>query len=165
MYGDGIALFVFLRPQLSHEEASLYCQAEGGHLATILDAEENAFVLSMARTYSLVQPWIGLYSNTSAAGNASAYYWLDGSNSSYRNFHPTDAPLSSSCVQTYTEEARTANGSWIDTTCDPGNRVSAVCRLTATGTSARTCESDCSITGVIEAQQHAHRFLLGGGSI
>jgi hypothetical protein len=74
----------------------------GGHLVTIHSAEENAFLVNtVLRDFTgqggpnltTTPIWIGLYDPTGIAADdgpshAANFTWVDGSSSTYRNWHP-----------------------------------------------------------------------------
>jgi len=59
--------------------------------------------------------WIGLYKSRSKASN-SVTYWLDGNNSTYRNWHTGEPDSKDRCVFIKND------GKFIDTSCGETNR-------------------------------------------
>lgn len=66
----------------SWEEASLYCENLGGHLAVINDAEENDFLYSYVLDQGYESAYLGLYD----ADNNENWSWADGSTVNYTNW-------------------------------------------------------------------------------
>jgi len=72
----------------SFEDANTVCEEEGGQLASVLSNEQKNFILKEVKV--CVKAWIGL------SKEDKAYYWLDGSDSTYHNWkeeHYTDNQL------------------------------------------------------------------------
>lgn len=67
----------------SWEDAELYCESLGGHLAVITSSAENQAVYSYIRSLGLKDAFFGYAKNT----NNGAWYWVDGTKSSYENWH------------------------------------------------------------------------------
>lgn len=63
-------------------EAKEYCELQGGHLATITSASENAIVTELADKAGRNNYWIGIHRD--AQGN---YNWITGEKSSYSNWN------------------------------------------------------------------------------
>jgi hypothetical protein len=98
----------FCRPSRDWADAQLRCEAVGMHLATIEDAAENNFVLSMIEG----DTYIGL-SDTVTEGT---FEWVDGSSLAYTDWD-TDQPNDSGnqdCVE------MNLTGAWNDETCSIG---------------------------------------------
>ena len=71
---------------LSYFDASDKCVADGGHLAFIKSADQNAFLLDLCKKNGVGrdgEPWIGLRCNDTVRANCK---WLDGSSLTYDNF-------------------------------------------------------------------------------
>jgi len=92
---------------LSWEDAKARAEADGGHLATITSAEENALVYALIaenpdiwvnidgtamvdRKENTIQvsvgPWIGLYQERGASEPAGGWSWVTGETSDYTNW-------------------------------------------------------------------------------
>jgi MYXO-CTERM domain-containing protein len=94
---------LYVVAQGSWTTAETEAQALGGHLVTIHDAAENAFIVSNVLkdltgeggpNLSAVPVWIGLYDPTGATNSdgdgmqhAANFQWVDGSISGYRNWN------------------------------------------------------------------------------
>ena len=83
--------------------AESFCQNQGGHLVTIDDADENAFVLG-----ALGQSWIG-FSDSAREGQ---WVWADGSPVGYTNWNLPNEPNASHSAADYAE--MTGSGTWND---------------------------------------------------
>ena len=75
-YGDSVYAVI---ERTTPEQAEAKAQEFGGHLATVNDAEENQFLVN---TFG-INHWIGL----NDAETEGRWVWLDGSDSSYRNWN------------------------------------------------------------------------------
>ncbi len=98
----------FCRPSRDWADAQARCEAVGMHLATIEDAAENNFILSMIEG----DTYIGL-SDTDTEGT---FTWIDGSALTYTNWD-TDQPNDTGgqdCVE------MNLTGAWNDETCTIG---------------------------------------------
>ncbi len=80
-----------LLSESSWQDAQLAAMAMGGHLATVEDESENAFLLSTFSARVLgeapsgkVAMWIGL----NDAGVEGSFQWVSGSSATYRNWNP-----------------------------------------------------------------------------
>ena len=58
----------------------------GGHLVTINDAEENAWLVATFSSYVYKGVWIGLYQVPGSAEPAGGWVWISGDTSTYRNW-------------------------------------------------------------------------------
>ncbi|XP_022795998.1 perlucin-like protein [Stylophora pistillata] len=116
----------------NQREARSFCQSLGGDLVKITSAEENEFVLYLARKFAGngKPTWIGLFWHPESV----AYYWTDRSVPTYTNWAP-DEPngfAKEPCVEMYTGSTRLpfkANGYWNDVPCTP--KYNTVCKKLA----------------------------------
>ena len=118
-------------------EASQSCMLQNGHLVTILSAEENAFVVSMAQfSTSFMDTWIGA-TDGKAGGDrtgAGTYRWVTNEPWGYTNWAPDQPdgfcdPCSAGQTCTCDHRATLVNdGTWTDRWAD--NTRSSVCEAT-----------------------------------
>ncbi|XP_026180088.1 galactose-specific lectin nattectin isoform X2 [Mastacembelus armatus] len=80
--------FIFNETPKTWLEAEIYCQFDGGNLASIHSYEENHFVMSLTRGYTQTFPetWIG----ASDAIHPGYWMWTDGSKFYYKNWYNDD---------------------------------------------------------------------------
>ncbi|XP_066982679.1 macrophage mannose receptor 1-like isoform X2 [Macrobrachium rosenbergii] len=106
-------------PQSWDKSAEL-CLAEGSHLASITDVEENFFIESMLDEFSDDGIWVG-----GRALADSGFQWVDGSPFSYDNWAPGE-PNSfqdqEDCIEMYNRRL----GTWNDKNC--GHLTGRVCK-------------------------------------
>jgi len=87
----------------------------GGHLVTINDAAENAFVWSLLSPYGTA--WIGLYQIPGSVEPGQGWIWISGDPSVYRNWNGGEPSNSSQYGESedFAEIGYTAyNGTWND---------------------------------------------------
>lgn len=72
---------VFVKPA-SLDEATAWCEKQGGHLATINSAEEDAFAFSLMKREGVEMAYIG----ASDAKNEGTWLWTDGRRVGYTNW-------------------------------------------------------------------------------
>uniref|UniRef100_A0A3B4XMV1 C-type lectin domain-containing protein n=1 Tax=Seriola lalandi dorsalis TaxID=1841481 RepID=A0A3B4XMV1_SERLL len=98
---------VLINKFMTWTEAQSYCRANHTDLTSVRNLQENQKVMNLVPSNKLV--WIGLFRDS--------WKWLDGSNSSFRNWHenvPDNRYHKEECVA-----ANFANsGKWEDWTCD-----------------------------------------------
>ncbi|KAI6647376.1 hypothetical protein LOD99_12372 [Oopsacas minuta] len=96
---------------ISWEESRLQCLSRGYDLASVSSSEENSLLYSIISGPSF-QCWIGL----NDIENEGTFVWVDGSNSTFRQFHvnePNGGTIAN-CVQTWNLPTET----WNDGICD-----------------------------------------------
>jgi hypothetical protein len=103
--------YLFCEVALEWDDAQEYCANQGGHLVTIDDADENAFVLSTSQGIESGNVWLG--------GNdlvtEGTWMWDDGSDLVYDNWNsgePNDSGSNEDCM-----EMRSGDGLWNDAVC------------------------------------------------
>jgi hypothetical protein len=119
-------------------EAQQSCTLQNGHLVTILSAEENAFVVSVAQFSSnFSDTWIGA-TDGKAGGDkngAGTYRWVTNETWSYSNWQqgqpdgycdPCSGPMTCTCDH---RAVLASDGTWNDRWQD--NQRSSVCEATA----------------------------------
>ena len=106
---------------ITWSSAQLECQQWGGNLATIDSKQIDSLLYYL--TTETVSCWIGLNDVATEAGtNASAFVWVDGSNSTYRQFdtvlnnEPDDGMGTRDCVDFRYGYSRASDG-WDDRLC------------------------------------------------
>jgi hypothetical protein len=77
-----------LLEQSSWSDAEAEAQTLGGHLATIDNEQENLWVHNAFGSLDAIGIWIGLYDEV-GENRLEDYKWIDGSDSTYRNWDPT----------------------------------------------------------------------------
>ncbi|XP_058481468.1 galactose-specific lectin nattectin [Solea solea] len=85
--------FIFINTPKKWSEAEVYCQFDGGNLASIHSYEENHFVMALTRGdgHEFPETWIG----GSDAVVTGLWMWSDGSKFYYENWHDYTSPSSS----------------------------------------------------------------------
>ncbi|KAI6647380.1 Low affinity immunoglobulin epsilon Fc receptor-like [Oopsacas minuta] len=96
--------------------SSQQCQNIGYDLATVSSAEEKALIVSIRTNPS--NSWIGLYSPSSD----NTFVWIDGSDSTYRDWNPGEPSGGTDCVEMY----GTGDYFWNDLGCSQ-NLNSYIC--------------------------------------
>jgi hypothetical protein len=131
---------------LSWNNAKAYCTALGGHLITITDENEQAFVNAIVKDNSKPNLWIGAERNIDGS-----YSWVDGEEFSYNNWinneevnYPTDLDIAV-LLQTYDTSEEMPLGTWTDISKEGG---------VASGYSIQEigfiCEWDEALDGALE---------------
>lgn len=69
----------------SWDDAKKYCEEQGGYLATITSAEEDAFLFNYMRSQNCDSAMFGLY-DASQGGDSRDWKWVTGEAFSYRNW-------------------------------------------------------------------------------
>ncbi|KAI6658946.1 Regenerating islet-derived protein 4 precursor, partial [Oopsacas minuta] len=123
---DDTTFGYFIVSPINWTNAELECNNWGGHLATIKSAEEDSLlfytIIDFNNSFSC---YIGLNDIDVEAGtNVSAFVWVDGSNSTYRNFQsnfghasPTGGP-DNDCVRfRYSNVEGVLSSGWINRRC------------------------------------------------
>ncbi|KAM3602195.1 uncharacterized protein V6R79_025986 [Siganus canaliculatus] len=88
-----LAYFSELRRRLNFAEAELACRRDGGQLLSVESASEQKIIEQLITELRPTDGdfWIGLRRNhgeeNSSLDCATQYYWLDGSKSTFRNWH------------------------------------------------------------------------------
>jgi len=90
----------------SWTEAKKYCEALGGHLATITTKEEDEFIFSKLKSYSKSSCWVG----GSDSEKENKWEWVTGEDCSYINWAKGEPNNSGDHMQYYT-----TRGCWDDT--------------------------------------------------
>ncbi|KAI6654979.1 hypothetical protein LOD99_11451, partial [Oopsacas minuta] len=115
-----------ISPVINWVTAQLYCINWGGNLATIKSAEEDSLlfysITDLDNSFSCL---IGLNDiDVDAGTDASAFVWVDGSNSTYRNFdsligiNPGDSNAAWDCIRfRYRSGAGVLSTGWINRGC------------------------------------------------
>ena len=101
---------------MSQDDAQTYCNDLGAELVKITSAEENDFVLALARKDAAERGrvWIGLEWSSTAGG----YFWSDLSAPVYTNWDANVATGTSLCAVMWTNvDPIYASGYWNDRSC------------------------------------------------
>jgi len=111
----GVNCYEFINNKASWQHAESLCHTRGGHLATITNAEEQAFVLEFMQRHSANHAaWIGLNDRQSEG----TFHWSSGEPVQYINWTPNhldnfDFHTREDCVLFVPYK----NGEWDDTDC------------------------------------------------
>lgn len=143
---NGHTYQIFENMNLSWNNAKSYCTALGGHLITITDENEQAFVNAIIQDNPKPNLWIGAERNIDGS-----YSWITGEEFSYNNWihgeevnYPTDLDIAV-LVQTYDTNEDMPTGTWTDISKEGG---------VASGYSIQEigfiCEWDEELDGAIE---------------
>ena len=111
--------------EMTWSDAERACEAAGGHLVSITDAEEQKFVESLLEKAGMQHYWIGMYSNLNT------YKWITGESNDYTNWN-TGEPngISSEQAKEYCGEILNTSGSkglWNDLSNSPQEKVGVIC--------------------------------------
>ena len=105
-------VYLFCRMERDWDAARDLCRSVGYDLATIVDSEENDFILSQTSGAASDEEewWIGL----NDAASEGTFVWADGDSSTYRNWDSAepDGGSSVACVDTNAND-----GTWGDSIC------------------------------------------------
>ncbi|XP_028838859.1 layilin [Denticeps clupeoides] len=136
-----IAYFEEDRRKLNFEEASQACRSDGGELLSIESAAEQKIVESFIQELRATDGdfWIGLQRNQGyqeTSGDCpSQYFWLDGSQSAFRNWHWDEPSCGYEvCVVMYHQPSAPPGPSglymfqWNDDNCETKNNF--ICKYT-----------------------------------
>uniref|UniRef100_A0A3B5KS50 C-type lectin domain-containing protein n=1 Tax=Xiphophorus couchianus TaxID=32473 RepID=A0A3B5KS50_9TELE len=136
-----LAYFSELRWKLNFEEAESACKRDGGQLLSIESASEQKVVEQLIRDLRPTDGdfWIGLRRGQGHEDSSSdcsfQYYWLDGSKSSFRNWHIDEPSCGYEvCVVMYHQpSAKAEHGGlymfqWNDDNCETKNNF--ICKYT-----------------------------------
>lgn len=99
------------------EEARVYCESRGGHLATILSAEENQAVFSFLNSSGYNSAYFGLSDNVQEG----SWYWVTGDAVEYQNWHENEPNMESKNEDYAMFYYKYTDGTWNDG--DFGNRT------------------------------------------
>ncbi|KAM4546199.1 layilin [Fundulus diaphanus] len=137
-----LAYFTELRWKLNFEEAESACKRDGGQLLSIESASEQKVIEQLIRDLRPTDGdfWIGLRRGPghedSSLNCSSQYYWLDGSISTFRNWHIDEPSCGYEvCVVMYHQpSAPVGHGGlymfqWNDDNCETKNNF--ICKYTA----------------------------------
>lgn len=118
---NGHTYQIFENMNLSWNNAKSYCTALGGHLITITDENEQAFVNAIIKDNPKPNLWIGAERNIDGS-----YSWITGEEFSYNNWihgeevnYPTDLDIAV-LVQTYDTNEDMPTGTWTDISKEGG---------------------------------------------
>ena len=117
--------YEILDQETTWSDAKRACEAAGGHLVSITDAEEQKFIETLLEKSGLEHYWIGMYRNQDV------YMWLTEEKSDYSNWN-TGEPngLSEGRLKEYcTEILNTGEnkGKWNDLNNDPKINIGIIC--------------------------------------
>ncbi|KAI6654980.1 hypothetical protein LOD99_11450, partial [Oopsacas minuta] len=127
IYDDTIFGYFIVEPQTNWSNAEVECNNWGGNLTTIKSAVEDSLLFySITDLDNAFSCYIGLNDIDVEAGtDSSTFVWVDGSNSTYRNFQSHFLITSPSgfgddnCVRfRYSNEEGVLSSGWIDRSCD-----------------------------------------------
>lgn len=66
--------YTVIQAQMTWDEARLYCESRGGHLATVLDQEQFDTIVALLESHGITQAWLGANDLNSSNG----YQWITG---------------------------------------------------------------------------------------
>ncbi|XP_068600421.1 layilin [Brachionichthys hirsutus] len=137
-----LAYFSELRRRLNFAEAELACRRDGGQLLSVESASEQKVIEQLITELRPTDGdfWIGLRRNhgdeNSSSDCAPQYYWLDGSKSTFRNWHWDEPSCGYEvCVVMYHQpSAPPGQGGlymfqWNDDNCETKNNF--ICKYTS----------------------------------
>ncbi|KAG7217279.1 hypothetical protein INR49_027823, partial [Caranx melampygus] len=137
-----LAYFSELRRKLNFVEAELACRRDGGQLLSVESASEQKIIEQLIAELRPADGdfWIGLRRNhgdeESSSDCSSQYYWLDGSKSTFRNWHWDEPSCGYEvCVVMYHQPSAPPDlgglymFQWNDDNCETKNNF--ICKYTA----------------------------------
>ncbi|XP_029030110.1 layilin [Betta splendens] len=137
-----LAYFSELRRRLNFAEAELACRRDGGRLLSVESASEQRIIEQLITELRPTDGdfWIGLRRNHGDEDNASDcsphYYWVDGSKSTFRNWHWDEPSCGFEvCVVMYHQPSAPPGlgglymFQWNDDNCETKNNF--ICKYTA----------------------------------
>ncbi|XP_036975561.1 layilin [Acanthopagrus latus] len=139
-----LAYFSELRRRLNFAEAELACRRDGGQLLSVESASEQKIIEQLITELRPTDGdfWIGLRRNhgneDSSSDCSPQYYWLDGSRSTFRNWHWDEPSCGYEvCVVMYHQPSAPPGlgglymFQWNDDNCETKNNF--ICKYTAGG--------------------------------
>ncbi|XP_027129496.1 chondrolectin isoform X2 [Larimichthys crocea] len=137
-----LAYFSELRRRLNFAEAELACRRDGGHLLSVESESEQKIIQQLITELRPTDGdfWIGLRRNhgdeDSSSDCSPQYYWLDGSKSTFRNWHWDEPSCGYEvCVVMYHQPSAPPGlgglymFQWNDDNCETKNNF--ICKYTA----------------------------------
>ncbi|KAM6907261.1 layilin [Xenentodon cancila] len=136
-----LAYFTELRRKLNFAEAELACKRDGGQLLSVESESEQKIIEELIKELRPTDGdfWLGLRRNhgdDSSSDCASQYYWLDGSKSTFRNWHWDEPSCGYEvCVVMYHQPSAPPGlgglymFQWNDDNCETKNNF--ICKYTA----------------------------------
>ncbi|XP_028277946.1 layilin [Parambassis ranga] len=137
-----LAYFSELRRRLNFVEAEIACRRDGGELLSVESASEQKIIEQLITDLRPTDGdfWIGLRRNHGEEDNnsdcSSQYYWLDGSKSTFRNWHWDEPSCGYEvCVVMYHQPSAPPGlgglymFQWNDDNCETKNNF--ICKYTA----------------------------------
>uniref|UniRef100_A0A3Q4BT78 C-type lectin domain-containing protein n=1 Tax=Mola mola TaxID=94237 RepID=A0A3Q4BT78_MOLML len=137
-----LAYFSELRRRLNFEDAALACRRDGGQLLSVKSTSEQKIIEQLITELRPTDGdfWIGLRRNRGGEDSSSncslQYYWLDGSKSTFRNWHSDEPSCGFEvCVVMYHQPSAPPGlgglymFQWNDDNCETKNNF--ICKYTA----------------------------------
>ncbi|XP_044079273.1 layilin [Siniperca chuatsi] len=154
-----LAYYSELRRKLNFVEAELACRRDGGQLLSVESVSEQEVIEQLITELHPTDGdfWIGLRRSHGDEGSSSEcssqYYWLDGSNSTFRNWHRDEPSCGYEvCVVMYHQPSAPSDfeGSymfqWNDDNCETKNNF--ICKYTAEKPQGRSPSPNSTQTNV-----------------
>ncbi|XP_053702305.1 layilin [Synchiropus splendidus] len=155
-----LAYFSELRRRLNFAEAELACRRDGGQLLSVESLSEQKVIEQLIKELRPTDGdfWIGLRRNhgneESMADCSAQYYWLDGSRSTFRNWHWDEPSCGYEvCVVMYHQPSAPAGMGglymfqWNDDNCETKNNF--ICKYTAEEPSHASPSPNTTLTAVL----------------
>ncbi|WKX89045.1 hypothetical protein Q1695_008583 [Nippostrongylus brasiliensis] len=126
-YDRSRSCFIVLPQRLRWSEAERACAKSGGHLASITDEYENAFVFNLAKKANLSTPtvWLGRLVRLARTG---AYEWHDGAIGRQADGFRGEPPSGTELCLTMWLDFDRPEGSWNEWDCGYATGYSALCK-------------------------------------
>ncbi|XP_029957251.1 layilin [Salarias fasciatus] len=154
-----LAYFSELRRRLNFMEAELACRRDGGQLLSVESASEQKIIEQLITELRPTDGdfWIGLRRGNGEGDNSSdcssQYYWLDGSKSTFRNWHWDEPSCGYEvCVVMYHQpSAPQGQGGpymfqWNDDNCE--TKSNFICKYTAEKPQEPSPSPNSTLTGI-----------------
>ncbi len=102
--------YLFVGEGMSWEEANRYAESLGGHLVTLSDEEEEAFVFELARSHGEGEFMLGLTDQA----NEGRFVWVTGEPMRYTNWGPSEPNNAGVTGEDFVQFEISAHGPWND---------------------------------------------------
>uniref|UniRef100_A0A3P9KGM4 Layilin a n=1 Tax=Oryzias latipes TaxID=8090 RepID=A0A3P9KGM4_ORYLA len=159
-----LAYFSELRWKLNFVEADLACKRDGGQLLSVESESEQKIIEQLITELRPTDGdfWIGLRRNDALEDNIpdcpSQYYWLDGSRSTFRNWHFDEPSCGSEvCVVLYHQPSAPPGlggpymFQWNDDNCETKNNF--ICKYTAERSRVPALSPNATLTDALPSPE------------
>ena len=137
---NGLSCYSRFTKRTKWDSAESDCKLRGGHLVSINSTSENSVVFSLRGTSSSKRSdiWIGLNDKDKKG----SFVWIDGTRSSYTNWHSSEPDDSGDCVR------MVSDGTWKDKSCSEKYQYVCEYQLTTPSIIQSTMNSSLIVTTI-----------------